>query len=701
MGPDVVPEMLDLLAAQVASPVQFVQGLRTLYDAGARVFVEVGPKKALQGFAADVLGDDVVALATNHPKLGDTTAFNQALCGLYAAGLGVGEVELLATSALTRRRARRRRRRPGRAASTTPHRRAEPVVITGAALGLPGAPHVFDDANVARILHGEQGIDVIPTRIRHEILDKHITRLVKGESGARFETIDSPADVIKLAGRAGEFDLGEEFGVDAERIPALGRETQLAIGAGIDALRDAGIPLVLHYRTTSVGSQLPDRWMLPDDLRDSTGVIFASAFPGYNDLADELTRFGIDAARREELATLEAVRAKVADDRRARTALAEIDRRIHDLQLALEQDGYTFDRRFLFRVLSMGHSQFAELIGARGPNTQVNAACASTTQAVALAEDWIRAGRCQRVVVVAADDVTSDSLLGWMGAGFLASGAAATDEDVEDAAVPFDRRRHGMILGMGAAAIVVESAGAARQRGIRPICEVLGAVTANSAFHGTRLDVDHIGDVMESVVAQAEARGARREEMAPATVFISHETYTPARGGSAAAEVNALAPRLRRRGRSGRRGQHQGVHRPPDGRRHRGRRRRQGAGDGHRPAGAELQGARPRPRQLNLSIGGVYPVRYALRLAAGFGSQISMMLLRWVPTPDGQRPSLDALGYAGRIADPAVWQDWLAGVSGDADPQPRGRPPDAARRRPRRRATAPAPTPQPAPADVR
>ena len=155
--------MLDLLAAQVASPVQFVQGLRTLYDEGARVFVEVGPKRALQGFAADVLGDDVVALATNHPKLGDTTAFNQALCGLYAAGLGLG-------AARRRRRATvaetTRRRRPGAAAVDDAAPAAEPVVITGAALGLPGAPHVFDDANVARILHGEQGIDVIPTRIR-------------------------------------------------------------------------------------------------------------------------------------------------------------------------------------------------------------------------------------------------------------------------------------------------------------------------------------------------------------------------------------------------------------------------------------------------------------------------------------------------------------------------------------------------------
>ena len=91
-GPDVVPQILDLLAKQVASPVQFVKGLRTLYEAGARIFVEVGPKKALQGFAEDVLGDrgDVLALFTNHPKFGDIASFNQALCGLYAAGLGRG-----------------------------------------------------------------------------------------------------------------------------------------------------------------------------------------------------------------------------------------------------------------------------------------------------------------------------------------------------------------------------------------------------------------------------------------------------------------------------------------------------------------------------------------------------------------------------------------------------------------------------------
>ena len=207
----------------------------------------------------------------------------------------------------------------------------------------------------------------------------------------------------------------------------------------------------------------------------------------------------------------------------------------------MEAHPYGFDRRFLFRVLSMGHSQFAEIIGARGPNTQVNAACASTTQAISLAEDWIRAGRCRRVVVVSADDATADSLMPWIASGFLASGAAATDEHVEDAATPFDRRRHGMIVGMGAAALVVESAAAAHERGLQPICEVLGAITANSAFHGTRLDVEHIGAVMEAVIEQAESRGVRRSEIAGEAMFVSHETYTPARGGSAAAEINACA----------------------------------------------------------------------------------------------------------------------------------------------------------------
>src|SRR5690606_7395365 len=83
-------EIKDLLEKQIASPVQWVKGLQTMYSAGVRAFVEVGPKRALRGFVKDVFGDreDVVALLTNHPKTGELPSFNQALCGLYAAGYG-------------------------------------------------------------------------------------------------------------------------------------------------------------------------------------------------------------------------------------------------------------------------------------------------------------------------------------------------------------------------------------------------------------------------------------------------------------------------------------------------------------------------------------------------------------------------------------------------------------------------------------
>ena len=298
---------------------------------------------------------DVVSLFTNHPKIGDIAAFNQALCGLYAAGLGRGMAEDLREDATATASTISTPQKTNKAEAIAPSATGAadagarpsngdrynvlgrlfadvldrgyeiyhgqnnvttrvPVVITGAALGLPGTEHIFDDGNIARILRGDQFIDAIPTRFRRAMLDKHITRLVKSENGEpRFETISSVADVIKLAGRAGAFDLEAEFGVSSERVGALDRVTQLAIAVGLDSLRDAGIPLVMRYKTTSKGTQLPDRWTLPDALRDDTGVIFASAFPGCDSFADEMGRYYTDHSRREQLALLESLRARIVE----------------------------------------------------------------------------------------------------------------------------------------------------------------------------------------------------------------------------------------------------------------------------------------------------------------------------------------------------------------------------------------------------
>ena len=180
---------------------------------------------------------------------------------------------------------------------------------------------------------------------------------------------------------------------------------------------------------------------------------------------------------------------------------------------------------------------------------------------------------------------------------------------------------------------------------------------------------------------QAERRGIRREDIAGETVFISHETYTPARGGSAAAEIHALravfgenADRVVIANVKGYTGHPMGV----------------GLEDvlavkaletGIVPPVPNFRDPDPELGVLNLSGGGAYPVRYSLRLAAGFGSQISMLLLRWTPVADGRRRNVDELGYDYRIADRAAWEAWLRRASGYEDPEARGRTAPAADRR--------------------
>ena len=715
--PTTVEGIKDILELQVASPVQWIKGLETLYANGCRTFVEVGPKKALKGFVDDVLGKqpDVVSLFTNHPKQGELPTFNQALCGLYAAGHGAraeapvevagGKLQVAgnraaavaaqpalvvtasaptpainlpvyqSTPAAAKEPAMPQPSLPADALGQlaqvlqqaisnmqpatshlpTPFDRNQTplgsVVISGTGLGLPGPNKaVMDPDNALRILRGEQFVDLIPERFRRKMLDKRITRLVKAEDGGgSFQVITDPDEVIKLAGRGGSFDLSEEYGVPAKLVEALDITTQLAFAAGIDALREAGIPLVQTWRKTSTGRLLPDRWMLPDAMRDETGVIFASAFPGGDRFAEELSRYYTWENRRAQLAALEDLRRYTTDT----ATLQEIGRRIADLRETLEREPYEFDRRFIFRILAMGHSQFAEYVGARGPNTHVNAACASTAQGVAIAEDWIRSGRCRRVLVLGADNVTGDHLLEWVGAGFLALGAAATDNRVDEAALPFDRRRHGTILGMGACALVIESEDAVRERGMRGIVELLSSETSNSAYHGSRLDVNHIQMIMENLVTAAERRfGINRYAMAAQTVFMSHETYTPARGGSASAEVIALrntfgeaANDIVVANTKGFTGHPMGV----------------GVEDviavkileyGIVPPVPNFKEVDPDLGVLNLSRGGRYPVQYALHLAAGFGSQISFTLTRRIP------------GGLDRVDDKARYQHWLDQVSG-------------------------------------
>src|SRR5205823_11916021 len=87
--PDAIRE---LLARQVASPVEWAASLRELYEAGCRTFVEVGPKRALASFVdASLSGQPgVVSVITNHPKRGDVPSFLDALARFAAMGRDLG-----------------------------------------------------------------------------------------------------------------------------------------------------------------------------------------------------------------------------------------------------------------------------------------------------------------------------------------------------------------------------------------------------------------------------------------------------------------------------------------------------------------------------------------------------------------------------------------------------------------------------------
>ncbi|WP_230470482.1 type I polyketide synthase [Lujinxingia vulgaris] len=489
------------------------------------------------------------------------------------------------------------------------HAVAADVEISGCAVGLPGEGAIFRRHAIDELLAGKNMIGQVPVGAREAMVNNRIVRLQKHEGGGgEMRQVTELEEVIKLAGLGDDFDL-DEWGVPERLRESLDRTSQLAFAAGFEALRDAGLPLVPRYRETTTGKRVTTGWTLPESVGRETGVIFASAFAGQDALIEEL-------------------RAQRSED-------------------------YQFNHRFLLLVLGIANSRFAEFVGARGPNTKINNACASTTTAIGMAQDWIRCGRCKRVLILSADEASGSTLMEWIGSGFLATGAATTEGDVRQAALPFDRRRHGMIIGMGALSLVVEQAGLAEARGIEPVADVLATRFVNSAHHPTRLDVDHIAGEVSGLVEEVEQRfGVQREAIAERTVFISHETYTPARGGSASAEIAALRRTFGKQANRVVIANTKGF-------------------TGHAMAAgiedvlamkvlqrqvvppiANFEEPDPELGDLRLSQGGSYPADYALRLAAGFGSQLALALFRYRARREQ------------RVFDPARYGRWLGEVAG-------------------------------------
>ncbi|MEW6114471.1 MAG: beta-ketoacyl synthase N-terminal-like domain-containing protein, partial [Thermodesulfobacteriota bacterium] len=539
----------------------------------------------------------------------------------------------------------------------------QPVVISGISAGLPSDVRFpFDRETMDDLILGRNFIKRVPEQGLHDMVEKNIERLYKGPDGeAELHLVQDTDGVIKLAGYFSEYHLAQEYGIDQRLVGSMDVTTQLALMAGIEALKDAGIPLVRQTRTTSTGLELPDAWALPEPLRAETAVIFASAFPGLVSLVDELTREAASrygsGARKRLIEFYTGLIGRVQDDKERDAITAWFSEEFGTINHVESEEVYSFNRSFLLRVLSMGSGQLAQFIRAQGPNSHVDAACASTTQAILLARDWIRTGQAKRVLVVAADDVAGKTLFPWIGSGFLAMGAATTKDSVTEAALPFDDRRNGLILGSAAVGLVLENESLTKKRGMEALAAIEAGISANSAYHGTRLDQDHISAVMRRMIEKWEEQtGRSRQELAKDVVFMSHETYSPKRGGSSAAEIQALRetfgdsareiPIANTKGFTG---------------------HTMGAGVEDVVAIRSLQKClippipnlkQPDPEfaDMNLSRGGSCRANHVLRLAAGFGSQIVMAVYKILSRQEN------------RITDLAAHRQWLKEITGYADP---------------------------------
>jgi 3-oxoacyl-[acyl-carrier-protein] synthase II len=157
-------------------------------------------------------------------------------------------------------------------------------------------------------------------------------------------------------------------------------------------------------------------------------------------------------------------------------------------------------------------ARLAAHLDARGPVATTQLACASGTHAIALGAAWIRAGRAD--VVVAGG---TDLLCRFVVAGF--NGLRATS----DVARPFDRRRKGLVLGEGAAVLVLESEAHAAGRGAPVRAYVAGSGAAADAVHMTAPDREGAG------AARAMRAALEDAALAPGDVhFVSaHGTGTP------------------------------------------------------------------------------------------------------------------------------------------------------------------------------
>ncbi|MBP6634589.1 MAG: beta-ketoacyl-ACP synthase II [Paludibacter sp.] len=254
--------------------------------------------------------------------------------------------------------------------------------------------------------------------------------LVKGVSGAapitRFDTTNFKT---KFACEVKDFDALKYF--DRKEVRKLDLYAQYAIASAKEALEQSGLDL-----------ETIDK--------DEVGVIFAAGIGG--------------------IATFE----------------QEIGYYYQNLE-----NGPKFNPFFIPKMISdIAAGQISIMYGFRGPNYSTASACASSTNALIDAFNYIRLGKANVILAGGAEAAITPGGVG----GFNALTALSTrNDDPAGASRPFSKSRDGFVMGEGAGCLVLEDLDHALARGANILCEVVGGGLSADAYHLTATHPDGLG----------------------------------------------------------------------------------------------------------------------------------------------------------------------------------------------------------------
>ena len=183
--------------------------------------------------------------------------------------------------------------------------------------------------------------------------------------------------------------------------------------------------------------------------------------------------------------------------------LNTLEEELFNYALTKEKLGPKFNPFFIPKMIAdIASGHISIMYGFHGPNFTTTSACASSSNAIADAFNYIRLGKANVIVAGGAEAAICPGGVG----GFNAMHALSTrNDDPARASRPFSASRDGFIMAEGAGCLILEELEHAKARGAKIYAELVGAGLSADAHHLTASHPEGLGAklVMQNALEDA------------------------------------------------------------------------------------------------------------------------------------------------------------------------------------------------------